>query len=102
MECKTKEAQLFHCMEDIVRLYEADAIILLDCVLTDSCDEPEYSAIHVYHRLEKIVQFRVLYYHENLCSVADFLLKNSYCQNDVELLLKKISSEEQRYHNKRE
>lgn len=54
--------ELCDCIEDIVGWYTSDVFILLDNVLTDDMEEPEFSANTVCLRLKQIIYFRRLHH----------------------------------------
>ena len=89
--------QCCQCIEDIVQLYYHDTVVLLDCVLTDDPKDPKYSANHVYHRVEKIVQFYRCYFHEQIADVDEFLSMIEYTREDISLLHEKILDEKKRH-----
>ena len=93
-----KRYELHPCVEEIEKWFRFDTIILLDCVLTDDETNPEYSANTVYFRLEKIVDFQEQYFGVSYNDVTDYLLKNGYSSEDVELLNRKRIYENQRYN----
>ena len=90
--------QLWDCIERIERLYCDDTITLLDYVLTDNPDDPQYSANTAYHCLEEAVLFERLYFRSEIKSVKEYLLAKGYGKEDIELL--KIKMGEEEYHQK--
>ena len=89
--------EMFECIERIEKLFWYDTIVLLDCVLSDDSDTPEYSANTVYNRLEDVVEFQRLYFDEKIYTVSDLLIKNGYSTEDADLLDKKRFEEDRRY-----
>lgn len=96
MQDNNKKNELNSCIEKIEKWFRFDTIILLDCVLTDDVTNPEYSANTVYYRLEEVVNFQNQYLNIIYNDVADYLLKNGYSHNDIELLNQKRINENQR------
>ena len=92
-----KKYKLNPCVEKIEKWFRFDTFTLLDCVLTDDEANPEYSANIVYYRIEEILNFQKQYGSVLYDDVRDYLLKNGYSSEDVELLNLKRSSEDQRY-----
>ena len=90
--------QLWDCIERIERLYCDDTITLLDYVLTDNPDDPQYSANTAYHCLEEAVLFERLHFRSEIKSVKEYLLAKGYGKEDIELL--KIKMGEEEYHQK--
>lgn len=78
--------QLWDCIERIERLYCDDTITLLDYVLTDDPDDPQYSANTAYHCLEETVLFERLHFQSEIKSVKEYLLAKGYGKEDIELL----------------
>lgn len=94
---KNNKNELKLCIENIEKWFDSDTIILLDCVLTDDPDDPEYSANTAYYRLEDIIHFKELYYGVKYKDVADYMLKNGYSQEDIQLLNHKRIEENKRH-----
>lgn len=86
--------KLSPCIEKIEKWFEYDTIALLDCVLTDDANDPEYSANTVFYRLEQVVDYHNQYQNAAYADVTDYLLKNGYSSNDVELLNQKRTEED--------
>ena len=81
------------CLKRILRLFLYDTIILLDCVLTDDLDDPQYSANAVWNRLSDYLMYQKIHLHKNY-DVVDYLLKDGgYSQEEVELLMLKKEQE---------
>ena len=85
------------CIERIEKWFLSDTFIFLDEVLTDDENDPEYSANTAYSRLQYIVDYHRLYLGDNVRDVEDFLLKNRYSKEDVDLLKQKCREETARY-----
>ena len=83
---KWNNPELHECIERIVGRYWSEAFILLDKVLSNDPNDPEYSANTVYHCLENVVTFQNLYYGEKIPNVADYLRNNGYSEEDITLL----------------
>ncbi len=94
---KKNNQELCSCIVRIKEMFLSDTFILLDCVLTDNPLDPEYSANVAYDRLEEVVRFEKLYNGIECKGVSDYLLKNGYTLNDVELLNKKRIDEKRRH-----
>ena len=104
MDDKIINRELCNCIEEIVGWYTSDVFILLDNVLTDDMEEPEFSANTVYLRLKQIIKFQRLYsdsanlpFDINEKDIHDYLLLNGYTHTDVELFQKKCRYENIRY-----
>lgn len=90
--------KLKECIEEIEKWFRFDTITLLDCVLTDDLKDPEYSANTVYYRLEDTIEFQALYYGVKYHDVTDFLIKNGYSNDDIDLLNQKRIDENRRFN----
>ena len=104
MDNKTINEELSACIEDIVGWYTSDVFILLDNVLTDDVEEPEFSANTVCLRLKQIIKFRKLWFGSaslpleiNEKDIQDYILSKGYSHDDVELLQKKCLYENIRH-----
>ena len=81
------------CLERIVKLFLYDTITLVDLVLTDDPDDPQYSANAAWDRLSDYLTYQEFHSHQQL-SVVEYLLKEGgYSQEDVELFLRKKEQE---------
>ena len=76
------------CIEEIFKWFSSETFILLDSVLTDDKENPEFSANTVLANLENMVSFERLYYGREYDSISDYLLKNHYKQEDIDDLLR--------------
>ena len=85
--------EFLKCVENIEKLFWYDTVTFLDCVLTDDEQDPQYSAITVYGRLEMVVEFEKLYLGKENDDVNSLLLDNNYTQDDIEMLNKKMEQE---------
>ena len=92
-----KNAELCECIQTVEKWFWYDTITLLDCVLTDDTNNPEYSANTVYRRLEEHIKFLRLYQGEQIDSIATVLLQDGYTAQDIELLNQKRCRENQRH-----
>lgn len=90
---KNVQEERADCIHNIAEWFVCDTITLLDCVLEDGEEDPQFSANTVYRRLEEVVRFRNLYGEASYESVADYLLKNRYSREDVDLLERKRAAE---------
>lgn len=86
------------CINRIVKLYYYDSISLLDCVLTDSIEEPEFSANTTYNRFFDIFQFANLYYNKEYKNVFELLLETGYSKEDIVDFQVRIKEEKERYN----
>lgn len=85
------------CVEKIAKLFRYDTIVLLDCVLTDDLQNPEYSANTVYDRISCLLDFENEFYIKNIKDVWQWLIVNGYSEADAELLKRKMNEENIRY-----
>lgn len=85
--------EFLKCVEQIEKLFWYDTVTFLDCVLTDDEQDPQYSAITVYGRLEMVVEFEKLYSGKENYDVNSLLLDNNYTQDDIDILSKKMQQE---------
>jgi hypothetical protein len=90
-----KDNALHQYIEKMEKWFWYDTITLLDCVLVDNENDPEYSANTVYSRLQCVVDFKKQYFGQYEDSVTELLLKNGYSEDDVKLLNKKRQQERQ-------
>ena len=86
----------FPYIEKIVKLFQYDTIVLLDCVLTDDPKEPEYSANTVYNRIKYLVDFENEFHLQSPRDVWQWMNINGYSSADIDLLKRKMQ-EEHRY-----
>ncbi len=86
-------ADLKCCIEKIEQWFRYDTISLLDCVLTDDENDPDYSAVTVYSRLEQVVKFQELYCDIKYKDVFDYLSQSNYSSEDVERFKQRILEE---------
>ena len=99
-EREDAEGQLHTCIQQIAdRFLKWDALPLLDRVLTDDKDEPEYSAITASKWIELSRQFQVLYYGRSIPDLSAFLEQYGYDQSAVYSVYKKCIDEDWRYRD---
>lgn len=94
MELSNEELLL---VQKIGAIFKYDALILLDCVLTDDTQNPEFSAKTVYDRLEKARLLENIIYSEKKESLSLWLISNGYSKDDICLLERKVELENNRY-----
>lgn len=87
---------LLQCIEEIAKIYTYDTVTLLDYVLTDDEEDPQFSANTVYRRILTAIEFRKLYYGVEI-SVNDFIAGSGNSDEDISLFYKKCNSEAKRY-----
>ncbi len=75
-------------LQYIVKTFFYDTITDLDLVLTDSNDDPQYSAIAVYKRLEAYLQ-----YSKEKKDVLYFIKECGYDENDIHIFVEKYNQE---------
>ncbi len=97
LDKEKEDRELCDCIEKMEKLFLYDTITLLDCVLTDDPDDPEYSANMAYSRLETVMKFQSLYFGEKTNDVASFMLKEGYTQDDVDLFMANRMYEDRRH-----
>ena len=95
---KRISVELGRCMEKIVKWFDSETFIYLDCVICDDYVDPNYSANIAYKNLELDIEFQELYYGVKYKDVADYLIKNRYSVEEIKLLNKLRFEEEQKYH----
>ena len=91
------EINLNNCIEEIATQFLFDSLILLDCVLEDDLDDPEYSANTVCSRLEKYLVFQNLYYKYPMTELSEFLIEKGYSKQDIEYLRNRQEEEKRKY-----
>ena len=77
----------------IVNLFESDTIELLDLVLNDSEEDPQYSAKSTINRINDLIQFYKIYCNKNIGTVRQYLKSAGYEEKDIDLLFKKQKEE---------
>lgn len=90
------EPELLKYIKKIVRLFYYDTIELLDDVLSDDSDDPEYSANAVYKRLQLVRSFHGLFYHCDVPSLDTILEQGGYKLDDILRFHKKCEAEKKR------
>lgn len=92
-----KTTRLEKCMEEIAKWFQNDTLAFLERVLTDDRDDPEYSACTVCKNLDLVVEFQRLFYGNNYRDISDYLIKNGYSVDRIDLLNHlKIKEEQER------
>ncbi len=90
----TDELDLHGCMDALaVDFFKNESIALLDLVLKDHPEEPEYSPKTAYRLLDLSRQYEVLYHGRNIPDVKALILGNGYSEKDYSLLMEKCSQE---------
>ena len=90
---------LKECIEKMERSYRFDTITFLDCVLEDDWSDPQFSANTVFDRLNNIILFEKIFYHQTIdIDVFEWMQTNGYSQKDVEIFKQKLSDESERYN----
>ncbi len=87
----------FECIKRMQEWFFSDVIILLDKVLADDEDDPEYSANTTYTRLELCLNFQNMFLNTQFKDISEFLFFCGYSEEDVSRFLKKCDNETQRY-----
>ena len=90
------------CTCQIVRLFYYDSITLLDKVLSDNINDPEYSANTARNRLEMVLTYYNLKNENKICSIVEFLKQIGYSAEDISILQIKCERETQRHIKLRE
>ena len=78
----------FRALRYIVKTFLNDTITDLDMVITDSYDDPQYSAITVYKRLEAYLQ-----YSQKKKDVLHYIEECGYDENDIRIFVEKYNKE---------
>ena len=77
----------------IINWFESDTIELLDLVLDDSEEDPQYSANSTIGRINDLMQFYKKYCNKNIGTVRQYLKRSGYEKKDVDLLFAKQKEE---------
>ena len=77
------------CVESMAKFFLSDTIELLDMVLEDDIEDPQYSAIIAVNRLWTYLQYK---------QMTDALLSKLGYAQDVDLLRQKAREERKIYH----
>ena len=93
------ENTIAHCVRQIVRLFYYDSITLLDNVLSEDTDEPEYSANTAYQRLAMVAAFYNLSNEAASITVETIMEESGYSSEDI-LRLQRKRANEARGHNR--
>ena len=82
------------CIDRIVKTYFYNVITLLDCVLTDDLEDPQYSAITACNRLNEYLHYQELQGDQKK-DALEFLGDLGYSQEDIDLLMAKVEKEKE-------
>ena len=77
----------------IINWFESDTIELLDLVLDDSEEDPQYSANSTVSRINDLIQFYRKFCNKNIGTVRQYLKRSGYKKKDIDLLFKKQQEE---------
>ena len=86
--------QFNECVEKIVKWYIGDTIELLDLVLTDDLEDPQFSAITTCKRLNEYLLYQELRGNPKK-DLTELLRESGYTQEDIDLLMLKKEQEEE-------
>lgn len=86
--------QFNECVEKIVKWYIGDTIELLDLVLTDDLEDPQYSAITTCKRLNEYLLYQELRGNQKK-DLTELLRESGYTQEDIDLLMVKKEQEKE-------
>ena len=86
--------QFNECVEKIVEWYIGDTIELLDLVLTDDLEDPQYSAITTCKRLNEYLLYQELRGNQKK-DLTELLMGSGYTQEDIDLLMVKKEQEKE-------
>ena len=82
-------------IKEIIGWFVSDTIELIDKVLDDDDNDPQYSAVTAVTR----IQLYLTYKNElNTIEISDFLLNSGYSNEDIEILKRKYDKELPEYH----
>ena len=88
-----KNDEVKELLEFILFFYMDDSIRLLDLVLSDDPDDPQYSAHTAYFRLTKLLRFNYLVNQQPEKSVTEYLRECGYREEDLSLFRDLIRKE---------
>ena len=89
---------LDECIEYISDWYFSDTVELLDLVLDDDSEDPQYSAITTLNRLWVYLQYKKKTDRSYECnSISDLFKKMGYTPEDIALFRKKAQEERKIY-----
>ena len=89
---------LKECIEYMSKWYFADTVELMDLVLDDDIEDPQYSAITTLNRFWIYLQYKKEMDNSYEChNVSSLLKKIGYTSEDIALFRKKIQQERQIY-----
>ena len=86
--------QFNECVEKIVEWYIGDTIELLDLVLTDDLEDPQYSAITTCKRFNEYLLYQELRGNQKK-DLTELLMGSGYTQEDIDLLMVKKEQEKE-------
>lgn len=85
-------------IEKISQWFFSDAVILLDDVLGDDLEDPQFSANTAFNRLKTVFSFNKIFYNQiEETDVFEWMLESGYTKEDVALFKWKIEDEQNRY-----
>ena len=79
-----------------MKLFKYDTITLIDCVLEDNPQDPQFSANTVFERLQDVVLYEKCNY-VNEIDVFEWMQANGYSEKDIELFKNKMLEEANRH-----
>lgn len=86
------------CVESMAKFFLSDTIELLDMVLEDDIEDPQYSAIIAVNRLWTYLQYKQMTDEEFATKDVEALLSKLGYAQDVDLLRQKAREERKIYH----
>ena len=86
------------CVESMAKFFFSDTIELLDMVLEDDIEDPQYSAIIAVNRLWTYLQYKQMTDEEFATKDVETLLSKLGYAQDVDLLRQKAREERKIYH----
>lgn len=96
MRLNNWDEKMGECAERVFKLFTYDTQTLLDCVLADSVDDPQFSANTAYNRLSDLVIIENSFFGRNVSTVEDYLRSLGYDEQDIALLEQKRADEDRR------
>ena len=85
------------CIQYMCKWYLSDTIELLDLVLNDNDEDPQYSAITTLNRFWIYLEYQKKIGDCECNNVASFLEKIGYSINDIDLFREKVRAERDIY-----
>ena len=83
------------CIKFIMQTFIVDTLILVNQVLQDSIEDPQFSARTVCHRLKQIIFFEKVYFDKNYKTIWKYLRYRGYTEKDITALKQKCITESQ-------